>query len=87
MASDGGKKTHTHALDVLNFPFKHKLDQRCIFFVILPPVLHGDVHHLCSDGGALVSPVCMLLEGSAQDPVLDRRSHFPWHVGESSLLC
>lgn len=25
------KNTHTHTLDVLNFPIKHKLDQRCIF--------------------------------------------------------
>lgn len=24
-------RKHTHSLDVLNFPFKHKLDQSCIF--------------------------------------------------------
>lgn len=55
----------------------------CMF---LSPVLHGDVYCVCAAGGAVAGSVGMLLEGSAQDPVLDRRSHLPGHVGESCLL-
>lgn len=49
-------------------------------------VLHGDVHRVRAAGGVVVGSVGVLLEGSAQDPVLDRRSHLPGNVGESRLL-
>lgn len=35
---------------------------------------------------AVVGSVGVLLEGSDQDPVLDRRSHLSGHVGEGGLL-
>ena len=54
----------------------------------LPPiaVLHGHVYCVCAVRGALALLVCLLLEGSAADPVLDRRRHHPGHAGESSVL-
>lgn len=58
-----------------------------VFYVILPSVLHGDVHHLRAVGCALASSLCLLLERPVADPVLDRRRYFPWHAREGGLLC
>lgn len=54
----------------------------------VPPitVLHGHVHSVCVVWGSLALLVCLLLEGPAADPVLDRRRHHPRHAGESGFL-
>lgn len=49
-------------------------------------VLHGDVHRVHPVWPALVYLVCLLLEGSAADPVLDSRGDFPGHGGDGRLL-
>lgn len=49
-------------------------------------VLHGHVHCVCAVRGSLALLVCLLLEGSAADPVLDRRRHHTWHAGKSCVL-
>lgn len=50
------------------------------------PVLHGHVHRVRAVRGSLALLVCLLLEGSAADPVLDRCCHHPRHAGESCVL-
>lgn len=49
-------------------------------------VLHGHVHCVCALRGSLALLVCLLLEGSVADPVLDRRRHHTWHAGKSCVL-
>lgn len=55
----------------------------CCLFV----VLHGDVHSVHPVRPALVYLVCVLLEGSAADPVLDSGGDFPGDGGDGRLLC
>lgn len=40
-------------------------------------VLYGDVHHVHLVWTAVVRLGCVLLERSAEDPVLDSRGHIP----------
>lgn len=49
-------------------------------------VLHGDVHSVHLVRATVVYLGSVLLEGPAEDPVLDSRSHFPRHGGEGCLL-
>lgn len=51
-----------------------------------PTVLHGHVHRVCAVRGSLALVVRLLLEGSAEDPVLDRRGHHPRHAGKGRVL-
>lgn len=55
--------------------------------VLFCSVLHGDVHHLRVTGCSVAGSVGPVLEGPAQDPVLDWWSYLPGNVGESCLLC
>lgn len=50
-------------------------------------VLHGDVHTVHPVCLAVVSLGSLLLEGPAQDPVLDSRGHIPRNGREGSILC
>lgn len=52
-----------------------------VFFFQCPfvSVLHGDVHHLCDYGCAVVGSLCVLLERTTSDSVLDWRSDLPGH--------
>ena len=56
------------------------------FSLVSVTVLHGHVHCLRAVRGSLALLVRLLLEGSAADPVLDRRRHHPRHAGESCVL-
>lgn len=50
-------------------------------------VLYGDVRGVHPLRPAVVSLGCVLLEGSAEDPVLDSGGDFPGHGGDGRLLC
>lgn len=49
-------------------------------------VLHDDVRSVHPVRSAVVYVGSLLLERSAEDPVLDRRGHFPGDGGEGGLL-
>lgn len=57
------------------------------YLLLLFTVLYGDVHSVHPVRPALVYLVCVLLEGSAEDPVLDSRGDFPGDGGDGRLLC
>lgn len=59
----------------------YRVTPHCVFVV-----LHGDVHSVHPVRLAVVYLGSVLLEGSAEDPVLDSRSHFPRDGGEGCLL-
>lgn len=58
-----------------------RLIPHCLFVV-----LHGDVHSVHPVRHAVVCLGSLLLEGSAEDPVLDSRGHIPGDGGEGCLL-
>lgn len=60
----------------------YTLTPHCLFVV-----LHGDVHSVHLLRPAVVYLGSVLLEGSAEDPVLDSGGHIPRHGGKSCLLC
>lgn len=70
---------------VLHKDFKLPSLSTCLSLLSIT-VLHGHVHRVRAVRGSLALLVCLLLEGSAADPVLDRRGHHPRHAGESCVL-
>lgn len=57
-----------------------------LFPLLSIAVLHGDVHCVRAVRRSLALLVCLLLERSVADPVLDRRGHHTWHAGKSCVL-
>lgn len=58
-----------------------------LIFCSLFIVLYGDVRRVHPVRPTLVYLVSVLLEGSAEDPVLDSRGDFPGDGGDGCLLC
>ena len=59
-------------------------------FSLLPTwmtVFHGDVYCICPIWCSVAGMVCLLLERSPENSVLDWRCHLPGNARESCLLC
>lgn len=84
----GEKNKNLHSLRVYNAATCFPLHVFCRLIPLCPcAVLHGDVHRVHPVRSALVHLGSVLLEGPAEDPVLDRRRHIPGHGGDGRLLC